>query len=138
MRLHANCVSRAGQAVLLVGPPGSGKSDLTLRLLDRGFDLVADDQVEITDLTATAPESLAGFLEIRGLGILRRPFVAQATLRLVVRMGHGERLPMPARYEILDLPVFSVDPFAASAPLLVGLALDAVQGNVSFVTGAFG
>jgi HPr kinase/phosphorylase len=138
MRLHANCVARTGHGMLLVGPPGSGKSDLTLRLIDRGFDLVADDQVDIAGLTASPPEALAGLLEVRGLGILRRPFVAQAALCLVVRMGHGERLPAPARYEILDLPVISVDPFAASAPLLVGLALDAVQGNVSFVTGAFG
>jgi HPr kinase/phosphorylase len=138
MRLHANCVSRVGHGVLLVGPPGSGKSDLTLRLIDRGFDLVADDQVDITNLTASPPAALAGLLEVRGLGILRRPYVPRAVLCLVVRMGHGERLPIPARYEILDLPVISVDPFAASAPLLVGLALDAVQGNVSFVTGAFG
>jgi len=124
--------------VLLIGPPGSGKSDLTLRLLDRGFDLVADDQVDITNLTASPPAALAGLLEVRGLGILRRAYVPSTALCLVVRMGHAERLPIPARYDILDLPVISVDPFAVSAPLLVGLALDAVQGNVSFVTGAFG
>ena len=32
--LHATCVALAGAGVLLIGPPGSGKSDLALRLID--------------------------------------------------------------------------------------------------------
>jgi hypothetical protein len=45
---------------------------------------------------------------------------------------------MQSRYEVLDLPMISVDPWAASAPLLVELALDGLQGKLSFVAGAFG
>jgi len=137
-RLHGGCVARDGQGVLLLGPPGSGKSDLMLRLIDRGFVLVADDQIELRGLEASAPAALAGQLEIRGLGIVRLAFLPQATLQLVVRMGRPERMPMQERYEILDLPAVTVDPFAACAPLLVGLALDGVQGRVDFVAGAFG
>ena len=77
MRLHASCAARLGpdgyDAILLQGPPGAGKSDLVLRLLHHGFTLVADDQVLIEDNIASPPESLAGLLEIRGLGIFQLP-----------------------------------------------------------------
>lgn len=138
MLLHASCGARAGQGVLLVGPPGAGKSDLLLRLIDRGFALVADDQVAVDGFWASAPASLAGLLEVRGLGIVRLPYVEGVTLSLAVRLERPQRLPIQARYDILDLPVISVDPFAASAPILVGLALDHMQGGMAFVTGAFG
>jgi transcriptional regulator with AAA-type ATPase domain len=35
--LHASTVALDGRAVMISGPSGSGKSDLALRLLDRGF-----------------------------------------------------------------------------------------------------
>jgi len=135
--LHASCAARGPAGVLLIGPPGAGKSDLLLRLIDRGFVLVADDQVSVDGLTASPPPSLAGLLEVRGLGILRLPHLPACTLALVVLLQKPPRLPVPARYEVLDLPVISVDPFTAAAPIVVGLALDALQGKVSFVTGAF-
>ena len=136
-RLHASCAARDGAGVLLVGAPGSGKSDLLLRLLDRGFGLVADDQVEILGSRAQAPPPLAGLLEIRGLGLLRVPYVECARLALVVRLERAERLPQPARYPDLDLPMISLDPWPASAAQRVELALDAVQGRRVFVAGAF-
>lgn len=137
-RLHASCASSAGQGVLLTGPSGSGKSDLLLRLLDRGFDLVADDQVVVRDGRASAPADLAGLLEVRGLGVVRRQFVASAALVLAVALRRGERLPLPVRYDVVDLPMVAIDPFQASAPLLVELALRAVSGRELFVAGAFG
>jgi HPr kinase/phosphorylase len=66
-RMHGSCVSKDGQAVLLVGPPGSGKSDLVFRLLAKGFELVADDQVDIDACIATPPAALAGLLEVRNI-----------------------------------------------------------------------
>ncbi len=138
MLVHASSAARADQGILLLGPPGAGKSDLLLRLLDCGYALVADDQVEITGAQASPPAPLAGLLEVRGLGILRRPFRASVTLVLAIRLQQPERMPMPARYENPDLPLISVDPFAASAPSVIGLALDGLAGQASFVTGAFG
>jgi HPr kinase/phosphorylase len=137
MRLHASCAASQGAAVLLLGPSGVGKSDLLLRLLDRGFALVADDQVQIENGEAWAPPNLAGLIEARGLGIMRLPHVPRAKLALVVSLQRNERLPMPARYDILDLPMVSLDPWPASAPYLVELALAGALGRVPFVAGAF-
>jgi HPr kinase/phosphorylase len=146
--MHASAASRDGAGVLLLGPPGSGKSDLLLRLLGNGFQLVADDQVVLHGLHASAPPSLAGLLEVCGLGIFRLPHT-DAWLVLAVRLAAGPRLPEPNsivkmgrlakmdRLPNIDLPVVNIDPWAASAPLRVALALDCLQGKVAHVAGAF-
>jgi HPr kinase/phosphorylase len=137
-RMHGSCVSRNGDGILVVGPPGSGKSDLVLRLLSRGFELVADDQVTITDNIASGPAELAGLLEVRGLGIMRLPYRVQSRLVLVVKLdGHGDRMPMPDHHPELKVPVVHIDPAAASAPERVALALECAVGRVSQVAGAF-
>src|SRR5215813_5507160 len=87
MQIHGSCASREGDGVLLIGPPGVGKSDLVLRLLARGFDLVADDRVDVSDGIAQPAPGLAGLLEVSGLGIVRLPHVASARLALVVELG---------------------------------------------------
>ena len=143
MRLHASCAARAeaqgADALLLLGPPGSGKSDLLLRLLRHGFTLVADDQVIIgDDLCARAPESLAGLLEVRGLGLFRLPYLPAATLRLAITLGStAERLPEPRRHAVLGIPEITLDPALASAPERAALALEAACGRVTQLAGAF-
>ncbi len=136
-RLHGTCVAREGAGVLLLGPPGAGKSDLALRLLARGFDLVADDEVVIEGGAARVPAPLAGLLEVRGLGILRLPHVAMARLVLAVELGDAERLPSPRRLDTLGLPVVAVRPDCASAPERVCVALDCALGRVDQIAGAF-
>jgi HPr kinase/phosphorylase len=136
--LHASCAARGEHGVLLLGPSGAGKSDLLLRLIDRGFALVADDQVHLDGVYASAPAPLRGLVEARGLGIFRLPHLASAKISLVVKLQQGERLPMPVRYGDLDLPMVCLDPWYASAPLLVELALDGASGKLPFLTGAFG
>lgn len=124
--------------MLLIGPPGAGKSDLVLRLLARGFELVADDQTEVEDGVASPVPALAGLLEVRGLGIFRLPYLASARLALVVQLGQAvPQMPMPARHEGFDLPLVTVDAQAVSAPERVGLALDCALGEISQVAGAF-
>jgi len=124
--------------VLLTGPAGAGKSDLLLRLLSRGFSLVADDRVEIDGMRARAPAALAGLLEVRGLGIVRLPCVAEAELVLAVELTRDvPRLPSPARHQTFDLPLLRLDPEPASAPDRVALALDCVLGRVPQLAGAF-
>ena len=124
--------------MLLLGPPGSGKSDLILRLLDIGFDLVADDRVDIVDGWASAPPALAGLLEIRGLGILRFPHLPRARPVLAFDLGaRPARLPAAARDPRLGLAVLPLDPRPHSAPRLVALALDCATGRREAVAGAF-
>jgi HPr kinase/phosphorylase len=138
MQVHGSCAARDGAGVLLMGPPGSGKSDLVLRLLARGFDLVADDRVDITDGIASPPPALAGMLEVRGLGIMHLPHRDHAELALVVTLGAlPPRLPVPARHAALDLPQVGIDAAAASAPERVAMALDCALGRVTQHIGAF-
>jgi hypothetical protein len=147
MLLHASSVAREGEAVLLLGPPGSGKSDLVLRLIREGWRLVADDQVALHmeggALRAAPPEALHGMLEVRGLGIFRDLAVAApAPLRLVARLtGRAAipRLPEPEHWAEagIALPAIRLDPFEASATAKLTLALDAALGRVRQQAGAF-
>jgi HPr kinase/phosphorylase len=141
IRVHGTTVAVEGEAVLLRGPPGSGKSDLALRLIDAGARLVADDQTELTraahGLVARAPATIAGRMEVRGVGILRVPTVSSAPLRLVVDLvapERVERLPEPQFCEYLQcsLPLLALAPFEASAPAKIRLALASVVQGASF------
>ncbi|MGE0417526.1 MAG: HPr kinase/phosphorylase [Acetobacteraceae bacterium] len=137
-RVHGSCAARDGAAVLVIGPPGSGKSDLVLRLLAHGFQLVADDQVEIEDGVASAPPALAGLLETRGLGITRLPHAERGRIALVAQLdGLADRLPQPETHPVLGVPVIHLDPTAASAPDRVALALRCALGQADQVAGAF-
>ena len=138
-QIHASCVEFAGAGVLLRGAPGSGKSDLALRLIERGARLVADDRVEIDAArgaaVASPPPELAGLIEVRGLGILRTGSAASARLALVVDLvspGDVERLPEPARCSIegVQLPLMALDPFTESACIKVSLALRSVTEDI--------
>jgi HPr kinase/phosphorylase len=140
MLMHASCAARDGWGVLLTGAPGSGKSDLLFRLLDRGFVLVADDQVEIgTDGMARPPETLAGLLEVRGLGVMRFPFMGAARPVLVAELVTDPvpRLPEPRQHPVLRLPAIAIDPRPASAAQLLALAFDSVTGRATQSVGAF-
>jgi HPr kinase/phosphorylase len=105
-------------------------------LLARGFELVADDQVDIHDGFASCPQPLAGLLEVRGLGIVRVPHRARTHLALIAALGEPvDRLPEPALHPDLGLPMVRIDAFAASAPERVTLALDCALGRVEQVAG---
>jgi HPr kinase/phosphorylase len=106
------------------------------RVTAPGFALIADDQVLVADGYASAPDALAGLLEVRGLGLVRLPYVT-ARLALAVRLGMGERLPQPLRLPDLDLPLINLDAGAPAAPHIVALALDCLQGSIPLVAGAF-
>lgn len=136
--------------MLLRGPSGSGKSDLALRLIDGGARLVADDQVEVAvdedRLVARAPATIAGLLEVRGVGILRVPSVAEAVIGLVIDLAATaeavDRLPETPWCTLFGrrLPGLRLQPFHASTPaklrLAAGAARDGTFGALPDVIGA--
>jgi len=146
--IHASCIilAEAGRAfgaardigVLLVGESGAGKSDLALRLIERGAVLVADDRCDLLldreSIRARAPLALQGMIEIRGVGIVQIPFVAEARIGLAVRLVRAQtiaRLPERCHYEppaalaaprSVWPPEIAVEPFQASAPAKIAAA----------------
>jgi len=131
---HATSVLVDGTGVLIRGPSGSGKSDLALRLIDGGARLISDDQtvLEARDghLWASAPPSIAGKLEVRGLGIAVVPSIPSAALGLVVDLlppDRIERMPEPSTAALLGviLPRLDLASFEASAPAKLRLAVAA-------------
>jgi serine kinase of HPr protein (carbohydrate metabolism regulator) len=130
--LHASTVANAGRAVLISGPSGAGKSDLALRLLDRGFTLVSDDQTVVKKdgdrILASAPPTIAGKLEIRGIGIIEMECVDNVPVALIVELTSDiQRIPDDSRERPIlgvKLPLITIDAMAASAPSKVAIALD--------------
>ena len=131
-QIHGTVVAVNGRGVLLRGPPGAGKSDLALRLIDRGALLVADDRVVLSvrrnRLFAAAPPALAGLIEVRGVGVVAVPRRPAAELVLVVELvtlERVERMPAPGRCVMAGISLARVGlaPFAASAPIKIGMAL---------------
>ena len=135
--LHASCVARDGRAVLIAGPSGSGKSDLSLRLLDRGFTLVSDDRTIVRKdgprLVASAPATIKGKLEIRGVGIVDMDTVQDVPLALVVELTSDiQRMPDDSRERLIlgsGVPLINVDARTASAASKVAVALDRLGLN---------
>jgi serine kinase of HPr protein (carbohydrate metabolism regulator) len=130
---HAGLIAvRTGGAwrgVLIEGPAGAGKSDLALRCLAAGFQLVADDRVALWTsagrLFGRAPDTLFGRLEIRGLDVVSVPARPLAEVALAVRCGAPERIPDPTFAKILgvSVPLLALDPLEASAPAKLRRAL---------------
>jgi HPr kinase/phosphorylase len=139
--VHGTCVALGRRGVLLRGSVGAGKSDLALRFMALPGDgalcpgLVADDQVYVTanpdgTLTASAPPTIAGKIEVRGLGIMQVPFLPEAELVLVCDLVGSKGVPrMPlesAKTMVIagvPLPTLRLAPFEASAPLKLKMAL---------------
>ena len=130
--VHASTVALDGRAVLISGPSGSGKSDLALRLIDRGYRLVSDDQTLVRRdgdrLIASAPLPIAGKIEVRGIGIIEVETVSDVPVALLVELTSDiQRLPDDARERPIlgiALPLVSIDAMTASAAAKVSLALD--------------
>jgi serine kinase of HPr protein (carbohydrate metabolism regulator) len=149
--VHGTCVAISGdngllKGALLRGAPGSGKSDLALRFISHfggertsaaGARLVSDDQVllirEGDTLLACAPGTIAGKLEVRGLGIVEMDHHAQAPLAVIVDLVSEDEVPRLPRdplpcEDILGVcvPVLKLNPFELSSPVKLRVALTGV------------
>jgi hypothetical protein len=125
------------RGVLIEGPAGSGKSDLALRALGAGFRLVADDRVALWvsggELYGRAPESLAGLIEARGLGVETVSALPLVRVVLVARAGTPDRMPDPAFADILGLrlPALTLELRESSAPAKLRHALSRFDGDLN-------
>ena len=135
--VHASTVAIDGHAVLIAGRPGSGKSDLALRLIDRGAVLVSDDYTILTrsgdGLIASSPETIRGRIEVRGVGLLEMPFESAVPVALIVTVDDTvPRMPAPNQSRTLagfDLPLFALAAFEDSAPIKVELVLKSLTAK---------
>jgi serine kinase of HPr protein (carbohydrate metabolism regulator) len=132
--LHGTAISIGGHGVLIMGESGSGKSDLALRLIDRGAILISDDVVFLethdnVPILTVAP-NIAGKIEVRGVGIFDVHFIASAPLRLVIEFVDApDRLPEDIAHTIIGdyvVPVSKLNPFEQSSAIKVEYALRAV------------
>lgn len=107
--LHATAVEMAGRGLLITGRSGAGKSGLALRLVCLGATLVSDDRVRLERageaVLASPPQSLAGLIEARGLGVLRAPYAPQTELKLVVDLDAHDAARLPQARTIALLGV---------------------------------
>ncbi|MBM3927280.1 MAG: aldolase [Sphingomonadales bacterium] len=133
--IHASCVAIDGRAILIEGRSGTGKSDLALRLIDRGAQLVSDDYTVLTrrgaDLIARPPDNLAGKIEVRGIGIIEVTHVTDIPVAMLVAItGQPPRMPTSGRRRVIagvsvrEIALPSLEP---SAPIKVEWALRKVQ-----------
>ena len=139
-KVPGTCVEVEGLGVLLRGSTGSGKSDLALRLIDRGALLIADDVTELSreesSLIARAPKTIRNLLEVRGIGIIRIGGALQTQLGAIfdlVKLEQVERQPEDQSEEILGIqvPLFHLFSLESSSPAKVRLVVRQIKGEIS-------
>jgi serine kinase of HPr protein (carbohydrate metabolism regulator) len=152
--LHGTAVALGARAALIRGPSGSGKSDLALRCIalpapfpradasaPRFAELVSDDQVVCVArdgcVDVSPPASIAGKIEVRGLGIIAVPYRPLARLSLVVELVAAQDVPRfpldspTANIMGIQLPLVRLAPFEPSAPLKLLLALNSASNGAA-------
>jgi len=150
VNIHATCVvlaraapsfgARHDSGVLIMGRSGAGKSDLALRLIERGAILVSDDRTDLLltggSLIARAPANLRGLIEVRGVGIVQVPCAPRTRVALAVSLdGVKSRLPPREDYKApwdlsQPLPLLRIAAFDPSAPAKILLAVAAYERNL--------
>lgn len=137
--LHSSTVSVNGRAVMIEGRSGSGKSDLALRLIDRGAKLVSDDYTIVRRkekiLLASPPENIAGKIEVRGIGLVEMTHVSDVPVALVVQLFDVvDRMPPTPELRVMAgiaIPVMKIAPNESSAPIKVELAIKTFGLDIS-------
>ncbi len=129
---RGTCIAFSDDAVLFRGPSGCGKSDLALRCINRGATLISDDQIilckEDKKIFASPPETIAGKLEVRGLGIIEFPYIKRAQLSLVLDLVDEDAIERFPDFSFVDyfnlkIPNFRLHAFHCTAVEKVSLAI---------------
>ena len=138
-RWRGTCIAVEGTGLLLTGPSGAGKSDLALRVIETGGQLVSDDYTCIAAaadrLIASPPQELQGLLEVRGVGIVRLPFVDSTPLSAIIDLVDPsaiERMPGEMDRMVLGvrLPLYRLSPLEPSAVAKVHLVTRIARGSI--------
>lgn len=125
LNIYGTCVKLNSKGILILGDSGSGKSDLALRLITLfSAKLISDDRTDIFYdsgfIKAKAPSALRGLLEVRGLGLIKQEYLKETKIDLVIKLTTDkiERMPQSQSYKIenIDIPMYFLNPFEASAP----------------------
>ena len=139
---HGTAVLYRGFGILIRGPSGSGKSDLALRLIDDGADLIADDQVIIKSvgeiLQLSSPDKISGLIEIRGVGVVRIKYVSGVPLGLILDINPRKKLKrMPIiKKELIgsiSIPVISIDAFESSAVAKIKIFMQCLGNEIKLI-----
>ena len=128
---QATCVAIQGRALLIEGSPGAGKSSLALALIDRGATLVSDDGVLLTvreeRVHAHPHPRIAGLLEVRNLGLIPMPTLADVPVALVLALDHAAERYVEATEPVVragcELPLLRLWPDSPVLALRAELAL---------------
>ena len=125
---HGVFVEVYGEGVLILGDSGVGKSEIALELIKRGHRLIADDAVEIRQvsnqtLVGSAPENIRHFIELRGVGVVnaRRLFGVGSVkvsekIDMVIQL---EQWDSDKSYDRLGLDAEKIDILGVSVPISV-------------------
>ena len=139
---HGTAVLYRGFGILIRGPSGSGKSDLALRLIDDGADLIADDQVIIKSvgeiLQLSSPDKISGLIEVRGVGVVRIKYVSSIPLGLIVDINPRKklkRMPITKKELIgnISIPVITINAFESSAVAKIKVFLQFLGNEIKLL-----
>ena len=140
-QIHGTCIVVNGCGVILRGASSSGKSDLALRLINEGAQLVADDQILLNsngkELFASAPAKLLGLMEVRGVGIIELDYIKNIKVEVIfdlVKKDRISRLPdsLTTNIDGVSVPRIRLFPFEVSASTKLTIAVKMFTGKSIF------